>query len=186
MYKKLKQAISALAVTAVLTGSLVAPRTSHATVGIVTALFGGAGVPVMVVGGALGAVGVILLECPTSDWQGVFVDTLGGLGLAFAGLVVLDEKDHQGVSFSALDEMSAVSLGVSRLEMQAYNNELDEVNAIRDEVTARLLESGKPTFEMSQAAWSELKAEVSPEAFGVVQKISGRMVHNIQVARDSK
>ena len=181
MKNPFRQTISALMISAVLAGAFT-PRSSQAAVGIGMSLFGGAGIPAMVIGGALTAIGVGIEVGSSSGFAG-FVAAAEGVSLAFTGLVVLDAKDQQGVSFAALDDQSAADLKITPAEAQAYNGELDEVNAVRDEVTARLLESKKPTFELSQSAWNELKTQISPEAYSVVEKISQ---HMLNVAHDAK
>ena len=170
-------------ISAILATSFV-PRQSQAAVGGVMSIFGGAGIPVMVVGGVTVAGGVALygtalaIKAEGSDsdaWRAFGIGILS-LGVTLVGLVVLDSKDQQGVTFGPLDEKTAQTLNVSPNELSAYNSELDEVNAIRDEVTARLLESKNPTVQESQAAWAEFKDSISPESFSVVEKISLKMV----------
>ena len=187
MNMKIKKMISALAITGVLVVGLT-PRTSSAGVGGVLSIAGGAGLPIMVVGGAVltTGLGIGLIPSEGCGKESFFCfhtkDIVAAL-MDFAGLVILDSNDHHGVAFSALSEKDANTLGVSDEQALAYNNELDELNAIRDEVTARLLESKKPTLEMSQAAWNELKTQVSPKAYTVVEKISQKMLSNLQTQR---
>ena len=188
MNTTLKRTVSALMITTVLATGFV-PRTSSAAIGGILSIFGGAGIPVLVVGGvttvgsiAMTAIGVAEMN---HDHEGR-MDGLGavvfGVTGVLLGLVILDSSDQQGVGFAAIDAKTAENYGVSSVEMQAYNSELDEVNAVRDEVTAKLLQSKNPTMEQSQATWSELKVSISPEAFSVVEKISLHMVSAIQAA----
>ena len=181
MKNPLKKTMTALMITAALVSSFV-PRTSHAAVGIGMLLFGGAGIPAIVIGGTFTAIGLGMDLTSGSGFAG-FVDAAEGLSLAFTGLVVLDTKDQQGVLFAALDDKATTNLKISPVEAAAYNSELDEVNAVRDEVTARLLESKKPTMELSNETWNELKTQISPEAYSVVQKISQHMLDVAHAAK---
>ena len=187
MTNTFKRSISALMISAVLATGFV-PRQSQAAVGGVMSIFGGAGIPVMVVGGVTTAGGLALygtalaVKAGGSDsdgWRAFGIGILS-IGVTLVGLVVLDSKDQQGAVFGTLDDKTAQAMNISSNELAAYNSELDEVNAIRDEVTARLLESKNPTVQESQAAWSELKGSISPESFSVVEKISLNMVSQIQ------
>ena len=188
MKNALKRTVSALLITTVLATGIF-PRTSSATVGGVLSIFGGAGIPVLVIGGVTTAGGLALCEIGSVMMNHDHEGRLDGLAAAIygvmavmGGLIILDasDKNQQGAGFAAMNEKTAATLEVSPLEMQAYNSELDEVNAVRDEVTARLLESKNPTVELSQSAWSDLKGSISPAAFSVVEKISLHLVIAIE------
>ena len=192
MKTTLKRSISALLITTVLATGFV-PRTSNAAVGGILSIFGGAGIPVLVVGGVTTVGAITMTAIGVAEMNHDHEGRMDGLGAivfgitgVLLGLVILDSSDQQGVGFAAIDSKTAANYGVGAIEMQAYNSELDEVNAVRDEVTARLLESKNPTMELSQATWSEFKGSISPEAFSVVEKISLHMVNAIQAAAVSK
>ena len=187
-----KSSISTLIISTILATCFV-PRTSHATVGGALSIFGGAGIPVMVVGGATVGGGLVLVGVgelmgighPPRDFNGLGFELMG-MATVMVGLVILDEKDQQGVSFGTLDGKTAEILNITPSELDAYNSELDEVNAIRDEVTARLLESKNPTVQLSQKSWNELKGSISLEAFSVVEKISLKMVDTFKAEAAAK
>lgn len=163
----------------VLSLNTLAPKKAEAGVGGVMALFGaGAGIPVMIVGGA--AIGTSALIFASSKgcegWECVPI-TSAGIGALLLGIVLLDDEQN-ALAFTAVDSTTGEELGMTEAERVAYNSELDEINAIRTQIGADLIVSGAPSIEKSNALWSNYSREISSEAFAGVKKISQAFVNN--------
>jgi hypothetical protein len=95
------------------------------------------------------------------------------LGVALLGFVALD--DEQGLSFNEVSEQQAAQLGLSASEMESFNSEIDQVNALSVHVTSQMVSLSSPTVEDSVAAWGSVHDSVSPEAFSAMQKITAQL-----------
>jgi len=119
------------------------------------------------------------LASPALGYAGVFVGAELGLCHEFAclnifglgiigGLVLLDEE-QASVSFEAIDESSAKEMGITKREIRIYNSELDEINAVFQEVSNELDESS--TIENSRQLWQDYSEYLSPETYKVMTKL---------------
>lgn len=169
-----------LALLAFVTGISV-PRNAHAIIGIpaATAATGGlAGFGALMGGLAVTGLGVGAfyygLQPATKD--GTMLVWLG-LCYIIGGLLILDSPGE--VAFAALTENQAAALAITDEERDAYNSELDELNAVRQSVKSELDERAekgeKITVGISKKAWLKHFAEVSPASFSAAQKIVRQM-----------
>lgn len=79
------------------------------------------------------------------------------------------------ISNSHFDFMTmdiANKLGVSRVEMESYNRELDQLNEMMTEVSHELEEMQGPTIEDAMTLWSGLKGAVSSTTLEALHKIT--------------
>jgi hypothetical protein len=168
------------AVIAALSVQLALPSQAHAGVGVAGL---GAGVPAAVALVALGGsgvaagLGVVIYACaldhgasPIEYFFGCALIGGFGLGLSAVGLVIL--PDRAELAFGQLSDSGAVRLGLSEREITAYRSELDEINAIRQEVVVRLSRMETPSVEDGRALWLEYRDSLSPDAFAALEKVS--------------
>lgn len=101
--------------------------------------------------------------------------TLTYLPLALFGLFVLDENGNR--NFQELSNAKASELGISESEMNAYNSELEEVNAVKDMIVEDVasLESNEDKMQAIGQAWNESAEVLSTDALSAVQKISAQL-----------
>ena len=90
---------------------------------------------------------------------------IGGL----IGLVILDE-DSRRIEFTKIDDKRAKRLNISLHELEIYNNEIDEVNIVFQEVTTYLSEES--TINDSREVWAQMKDLISLESYKVMQRIA--------------
>ncbi len=79
---------------------------------------------------------------------------------------VLSEK------FSFMSKDMAEKLGISKQEMESYNRELDQLNALMDEISHDLEAMKKPTLDDAVGLWSGLKGAVSASTLAAIKKIT--------------
>lgn len=94
-----------------------------------------------------------------------------GALVGFLGIVILDEK-NPAVSFAAIDEASAAALGMTQAEQNAYNSEIEELNAVYQSVAAGLMTDENQSAEKAQALWNDYKDYVSADAFSGMAKVA--------------
>lgn len=94
-----------------------------------------------------------------------------------AGLLLLDSNGNPTADFAPMTEQAAAHLGVSAQELAAFNQELPEINAINESLTAEAsarLAEGESQSDVQNAVraqWSENKAALSPDAASALDKI---------------
>ncbi|MGK5089062.1 hypothetical protein WDW86_16010 [Bdellovibrionota bacterium FG-2] len=150
--------------------STLVPQKSYALVAVATA-----DAPVVLGGVAVSALGWGLVVGGASklnkgDGRGGLVFLVGAM-ITGMGLIMLDEEGGQRVQFAELDTAHAEALGVSVPSLEKYNQELDELNAISNSISAELATYESPTIEDSAKLWKEYRENLSPETFEVVVKV---------------
>lgn len=160
-----------LALTIVLT--MTASKPSQAAIGaIFSPALVTAGVVVAGSGGVVFGIGA-LTPCQAESCLGNLGPMmLGGL-IALLGLVILDDK--QTVAYTILNTADARKAGLNPIELQSFNAEVDQINALAAYVDSELERMNKPTKEDSAALWSEVKDTLSPEAFSGLVKVTSQI-----------
>lgn len=160
-----------LALTIVLT--LTSSRPSQAAIGaIFSPVLVTAGVVVAGGGGVLVGVGMFT-PCEAESCLGNLGPMILGGFIALLGLVILD--DEQTVAYTTLNPHDARKAGLSRIELEKFNSEVDQINALAAYVDSELERMEKPTKEDSAALWSEVKDTLSPEAFSGLVKVTSQI-----------
>lgn len=98
---------------------------------------------------------------------------IGGILAGAFGLLILEEESV--IQFSPLDIPSAKRLKVSKSEREAFNREVDEVNALASYVDRRLQVSEDPKVEDAKEIWEEVRGSISEDAFSALIKISSQL-----------
>lgn len=138
---------------------------SHAIVGVATG-----NAPLALAGLASPAVGygMVFVGSETGmchEFECISFFALGIVG----GLIMLDE-DESTLSFQKLDSKLANKYEIDAKSMNIYNSEIEEVNAIFEEVTSNLDKDS--TIEDAQALWTEYREYISVQTYEVMQKIN--------------
>ncbi len=186
---KNKKLVSAL-LLATLVNAPVTPlvRNAHSGIGIILAAFAAAPVYAVlgVVGfsatGYLGGKKIYDGIVHKEGWSRFF-NILGGAALVITGVYLLDKDQNGAPSFRVLPENAVDELGLSAEELTAYNSEIFEINAIREEVTQRLVLAGETNgaldasaaMKLAHQSWQELGLNLSPEAFSALEKVGQKM-----------
>lgn len=147
--------------------TLTMSRPSHAVVGLAT------GNPVVTILGAasLGGAGIYMAAGANDTIGESFVRAFFGLIVGAVGLTLLDGE--QAYEFAEISSSEARSLGVSAEEREAFNLELDQVNAIAEAVATELPE--KASVEEAKALWAQYGEMLHPQALSATIKISRTM-----------
>jgi hypothetical protein len=160
----------------------LAPSSSQAWVGLA---LGNA--PLFVVGAVVTALnGGFVVSCGYGPHgrchQGFFVTGVGGL----LGLVLLDSQGD--AAFAKLSEQDAARVGALDLsKVAAYNDEIDEINAVRESIvreTVSRAERGETVKGAEvHALWLSAREQglISAEAFEVLEAVSAEAARSVQV-----
>jgi len=182
----MKKLIVLMLAGTLLVGSAVTPKRADAIVGAVTNIAGGAGFPALILGGVLIASGATIMNVTdpgsaTTTTNAVIsaIGFVGGAGLTVLGFILLDEQ-NSSLSFAALTPDKAAALGISTDEMQSFNSELEELNAIADQASVAVRSSGARTVsdatEASSLVWKDCKDSLSPLTFSALTKVSQKVL----------
>lgn len=162
--KRLSQAI----VTCALTFTLVAPAR-----GAVGTSFGAA--PAVVIGAAsMGlAVGGVYGGYRLIKRGKIVIGTaaiVASIAVGAFGFMLLD--GGQEARFAELSAEGAEELGLSELDREIYNSEVEQVNAVAREIGAELLRQKSQDPELARDLWIDLGTTLSPETMKTVIAIA--------------
>lgn len=153
--------------------TLFSSRPSQAAIGAIVAA------PAVVTGGlviaGLGAGTTLALAVtagPNDLGAGILMMffTLPALAL---GLLVLDGE--QGISYSPVSLKDATRLGLSAEELNSFNQEIDQVNALASYVDSEVAQMKDATEDDAAEIWKDVKNEVRPETFSALVKITKQL-----------
>lgn len=146
------------------------PQKSHAIVGIAikdktTRTIGGI---ITAVSGVTAIGTITALSVTGTYFTGALTLILFSIPGAAIGLVVLDEKNAD-LKFRPLTEDKALLLGISNDDLEIFNSEVDELNAIKAEVESQVTD--KLSDEEIALMWSDYAQSLSPETMTVAAKV---------------
>jgi hypothetical protein len=118
---------------------------------------------------AAGGAAIVNATCVDLGCLAVLIPIFAGGVVSIAGLITLDGE--QAMQFSSLTSAQGAKMGVSESERAIYNNELDQANLILSQVSEEVSALQDAQVSDSVRLWEEVKDLVSPETFGVMQKI---------------
>ncbi len=93
--------------------------------------------------------------------------------VAACGLVVLDEKNAD-LNFSELTEQDASKIGATLQELNVYNTEIDELNAVKAEIESRVTDNSSD--DEINGLWQEYKDTLSPETLRVAGLVAKKVL----------
>jgi hypothetical protein len=161
-------------IIAILGAQVAHPPRANAAAGIGLAVAGGGGIALMVAGGVTVALGLGMSSESMNDAMGQI--------LFFLGFLLLDKEDGE-IIFGSISESDSQKLGVSQDQINSYNQELDKINLIREQIQSELytaVQNGeKVDFSTAHEKWEQYKAHISPAAYAVLEKISANVVENL-------
>ncbi len=129
---------------------------------------------VMTVGGVATFFGSMLASSVVSASVSIAV-MMVSVPVAALGLVVLDEK-NANLSFSVLAEEDVSMLGATAQELNVYNSQVDELNAVTDEIES--IVTDKTSTEEINRLWQEYKDTLSPETLKVAGLVAKKVLEN--------
>lgn len=83
------------------------------------------------------------------------------------GLIVLDDNTVADMQFIPIEPNTDQAKGLTRAEIEIYNAELDELNAIRKSIQAEMNEDSK--VQDANDLWNSYKEYLSPETAKVAE-----------------
>jgi hypothetical protein len=92
--------------------------------------------------------------------------------LFMAGLFLLDEEGKVSVNEISADQ--AEKVGITSLELEAFNNEIEEINIVKDMVAAELADVKGSEVERAEASakiWENYRTSLSDDAFVALVKL---------------
>ncbi|MFL5786358.1 MAG: hypothetical protein ACJ76H_17195 [Bacteriovoracaceae bacterium] len=126
---------------------------------------------VMSVSGVGGFFGGMLLSSVVSATITLPIMIVSG-PLAFAGLIVLDEK-NASMDFAVLSPENASAIGASSDELAVYNSEVDELNAVKADIESRTTEEA--SNEEITGLWKEYVDSLSPQTLKVAGLVAKKI-----------
>lgn len=151
-------------------------RPSQAAVGAMVAAPAAvtAGLYIAGAGGAAFVGGLVLDEAGNAEgWASFFITLFVAIPLGVLGLIVLE--DEQALEFATVDPMKGKELGLSKSELQAFNNEIDQINALAAYVDAEVSKEEKPSNEHAADVWNQVRGEISVDAFNGLVKVNNQL-----------
>jgi hypothetical protein len=128
---------------------------------------------VMTVGGVATFFGSMLASSFVSATISIAVMVVS-VPVAAVGLVVLDEKDAD-LSFSELSEEDASKIEATAFELNVYNTEVDQLNAVKVEIESRVTD--ETSTEEINCLWQEYKDKLSPETLKVAGLVAQKVLN---------
>ena len=174
MIKKLMTSALALSM---LIASAAAPQRAEAFIGFVTG-----NAPLIIVGAVAAAVdSAFVVSCVNGPHfrhcrEGFAIGSVGVIGL-----LLLDGERGQSAAFSPMTSAGAQKLGLSAAQQSAYNQELAEINAIRQDLLSDVLVRTDGGEAVSGAEihqqWLQAREAgmISPAAFEALEKVSAQV-----------
>lgn len=172
--KKLVLAVLALSIAL---GVLAVPRRAHAAFGVATG-----NIPEIVVGAVLtaGALAMPIVidgmkdeENPTRSNVWYWLTLLSGI------MLLEEEKGKHDVAFGPLTERGALKVAASPEEVEYYNHDLQELNAVREtilgETLDRLRRGEKLTVKHVQKMWQRYEDVFAPQTLSAARKIARQL-----------
>lgn len=189
--KRIVNRIIAAGLIGMLSISVVRPKPSQAAIlapvggGIGWLIGGSAGLSLgaaigAIIGGATFVTGSVYgaIDCIAQGSGPCTEDAAFALASFLMGVMVLDQNATPVLQLQALDPASAAKIGVSPEDVGVYNQELDEVNAILQDVTAQsLAQASQPGMtkealtDFGHSVWTSESAALSPETRATVLAI---------------
>lgn len=136
------------------------------------------GTPAVVVGVAAmgvaagGAYGSFRLFKSGKPFLGALA-AVGSLAVGFFGFALMDGT--QNAEFGELSPEGAEKLGITKAEMEIYNSEVEQVNAIAREIGSELKRQNSESPELARDMWMELGTQLSGETMKTVIAIAQQL-----------
>jgi hypothetical protein len=89
----------------------------------------------------------------------------------YSSVIRASEETHM-MRFGYMSDEIAGRLGISKSEMESYNRELDQLNAMMLEVSHELSAMKTPTLDDAAGLWTGLKGAVSSTTLEAIRKIT--------------
>lgn len=180
----MKSTVAIAAAGILLAQSLVAPKPAHALASAGMGFFAMSSASLVALSGSGALVGGSALAWTAllGAWTDVDghdlstpVTSIAGW-LTVIGVVALDSPNGGSPSFGAITPQQSTTLGVTNPEaLVTYNQELPEINAIQETVTAELgarqTRGETISVQDSAALWSRYGSNLSPQSFEVMRAI---------------
>jgi hypothetical protein len=168
----MKKIINSLAIVLTVF-TLSTSRPANAAVGALVAmpLMISTGIAIAAGGGAatVPALGCMTFRGGEKGLVATLVLGIYGLVAIGVGAMVLDGEQH--MEFAPVTPAQAAKLHLTKAEMNAYNSEVDQVNALADMIGEDLGRMENPTNEDSANAWNDVKDTLAPQTFSALAKI---------------
>jgi hypothetical protein len=185
MKHAVKKSISITLLLSVLASAAILPaKRAEAIVGLATAN------PVVAILGlaAIGGGGVTIAVLDASDnsqsVSAVFGAAFSAVAAGIVGITLLDDKNSQDVAFAPITSAeAATTIGLSNAELAAYNNEIDTINLIREDVASQVQNESQQDVTKASSLWTQYQNDLSPEAFAAVQKVAQAAVQSAAAQR---
>lgn len=127
---------------------------------------------IMTVGGVATFFGSMLASSVVSASITIAVMVVS-VPVAACGFVVLDEKNAD-LKFSVLDKGEASQIGATVAELNVYNTEVDELNAVKEEIESRVTDT--TSTEEINHLWLEYKDSLSTETLKVAGLVAKKVL----------
>lgn len=152
----------------------LSPRKSEAVVGAVILPETLIGIPFIVAGAFLTAGSLVV----AGDRYANYHDREDAWLWFWVGVFLLDGEQGVDAVFTAVKPEEGAKLGLTSEELARYNEELPEINVIREHIVANLVtrtKKGETVDQKSaQSLWQAYSNQLSADAFSALKKVSAQ------------
>jgi hypothetical protein len=145
------------------------PRKAHALIGLSTASLPLAAVGAAMMFGGFAIEGIGAHNLRTRANGGALVL---GLFTAAVGVLLLDTGAEPSLKYVPLNRKQAEKLQLSASDQNDFNENIDEINAIAETVSAEMIQAHQLTAEFAKARWTAYGKDLAPGALTAVQRVS--------------
>lgn len=146
--------------------TLLSAKPSQAAIGVIFS-------PVLVTAGLVLAGGGVVATLTTSSNQGGLAQFLIGLYIVAIGLVVLEGE--QEMLYAPLSPEQGKIIGLTKVELNSYNAEIDQINILTAHVDAEVATIKDATEADAANIWTSVKDTLAPETFSALVKVTAQI-----------
>lgn len=108
----------------------------------------------------------------SKEYSEKYYGPLKGIFWGYLALGLIMDSRSDVIQFQPLNIKEAKELNLTDDELESYNSELNRINALMEESILRLSQSTKDNQgSLSKELYENIKSELSPSTFSVVQKL---------------
>lgn len=171
-----------MASTIFLASNAVTTQNAHALAGfifkskvvkVIGGIGAGAGATLFTAGFVAGTTAVSLGKLIWSVFAMVY-----GPAIAGVGLIILDDNTVVDLEFQAINDQSEDFADYSTLEIETYNAELEELNAIRKTIQLEVSDESK-TIDDAAKLWENYSEVLSPATIKIAERKAATFIDEI-------
>ena len=98
------------------------------------------------------------------------IDKVAGLALFVGGVIFADENSGK-VEFKKVSELEALKIGLTVNEKKSFNNSIEEINILKDEIFSEVALVDSQRVELADSLWHESADFLDEDAYSAIEKV---------------